>query len=125
MFRKCLKKHQIKVGSLFYLVQGSVQEKTIFLYHKTVIRVSLKLRKQPSKERCVLTHLDDHGDGCAGLLVPAARPRGDDGSLADLLLRLLGDEDAALRLGRRLRALDQHAVEHRQESLQGAGLEIR
>ena len=68
------------------------------------------------------THLDDHGDGCAGLLVPAARPRGDDGSLADLLLRLLGDEDAALRLGRRLRPLDEHAVKQRQESLQGAGL---
>ena len=71
----------------------------------------------------LLTHLNDHGDGCAGLLVPAAGPRSDDGSLADLLLRLLGDEDAALRLGRRLRALDQHAVEHRQESLQGARLE--
>ena len=69
-----------------------------------------------------LTDLDDHGDGCAGLLVPAPGPGGHDCALLHLLLRLLGDEDAALRLGRRLRPLDQHAVEQGQESLQGAGL---
>ena len=69
-----------------------------------------------------LTDLDDHGDGGACLLVPAPRPRRHHGALAHLLLRLLRDEDAALRLGRSLGALDQHAVEQRQESLQGPRL---
>ena len=68
------------------------------------------------------TDLDGHGDGGARVFVPASRAGRDDGALAHLLLRLFRDEDAALRLGRRLRPLDEHAVEQRQESLQGAGL---
>ena len=68
------------------------------------------------------TDLDGHGDGGARVLVPPSRPGRDDGALAHLLLRLFRDEDAALRLGRRLRPLDEHAVKQRQESLQGAGL---
>ena len=59
------------------------------------------------------------------MLVPASRACRDDGALAHLLLRLFRDEDAALRLGRRLRPLDEHAVKQRQESLQGAGLRAR
>lgn len=70
---------------------------------------------------------DTHGDALA-VLVEGARADGQHLGLVELLDRRLGQEDAAGGLGLGLDALDQHAVEQRDERLnraEGGGLILR
>src|SRR5689334_16013900 len=84
-------------------------EKIALLHNQVVLAVDLHLRAGPLAEQHSVSRLDVDRDQLA-LLIPAAGTRGDDLALLGLLLRGVGDDDAAGGLLLGIDAAHEHAV---------------